>query len=72
MTTISKKFDPTSLPKWAQNDPQVVIGCKHSLSFRCDVFDADTDQRKRQLKREAQRFQEDIDLNDPANTIMTA
>lgn len=64
--TISKNFErdvlPT-LPRWARNDPKVVLGCKYSLSFRCDVFAAKTAQAKRQLKREAQRFELEI-VND--------
>ena len=70
--TINVKFNPKSLPRWAQNDPQVVLGCKYSLSFRCDVCDARTEQRKRQLKREAERFQEEILIGEDGKTTMTA
>lgn len=67
--TIAIKFDPDSLPRWAQNDPQVVLGCKHSLSFRADVCSATTAQMKRHLKREAQRFQDEINLSDSSLTM---
>ncbi len=61
--TINVQFDTKSLPRWAQNDPNVVLGSKYSLSFRANVFEAKTEQAKRQLKREAGHFEETICLN---------
>jgi RecJ-like exonuclease len=61
--TIYVKFDAKSLPRWAQNDPNVVLGSKYSLSFRSNVFNAKTEQAKKQLKREAERFEETLCAN---------
>jgi hypothetical protein len=53
--TINTTFDPTALPKWAQNDPNVVALCERDLSFRVNVFEATTAQYKQTLKRQAER-----------------
>jgi hypothetical protein len=54
--TVTKTFDPSALPRWAQKDDNVVALCEKSLAFRCDVFDARTPAMKRLLKREARRL----------------
>lgn len=57
--TISKDFDQDilpALPRWARNDSQVVEACRHSLSFRADVFRAKTPGMKRLLKRTASNY----------------
>ena len=53
--TIETKFDPKSLPRWAQNDNFVVYGCFVNLAFRCDVFDAKARTTKRFLIEKAHR-----------------
>lgn len=52
-TTINTKFDPKSLPKWAQNDPKVVAKCAKNLSYRADVCAAKTKQMRDFLKKQA-------------------
>ena len=49
--TINVEFNPKDLPRWAQNDPNVVYGCEASLAFRVNVFDAKTPEMRRYLKR---------------------
>lgn len=41
-TTIPTDFDPTALPKWAQQNPAVVARCKTDLAYRCNVCAART------------------------------
>lgn len=53
--TIATTFDPKSLPRWAQNDPQVVELCKRDLSFRANVCAATKSDYKKVLKQEAAR-----------------
>jgi hypothetical protein len=50
VTTIETKFDPTALPKWAQEDEDVTSLCKIDLSFRASVHDAKTRQMINVLK----------------------
>jgi hypothetical protein len=54
-TTITKTFDKTDLPQWAQKHPEVVWVCKNDLGFRCDVHRADTPAMKRHLIRVAEQ-----------------
>ena len=59
MDTIKINFEREVLPvlpRWAREDPQVVLVCKRDLAFRCDVFAAETAQQKRLLKAEARRL----------------
>lgn len=51
--TIVTKFDKSALPRWAQNDANVVEICKTDLAFRADVCSAKTAQLRKVLKREA-------------------
>ena len=44
------KFDPQTLPRWAQNDPAVVAKCGRDLSYRANVCSAKTAQMKKFLK----------------------
>ena len=54
--TINVEFNPKDLPRWAQNDPNVIYGCEASLAFRINVFDAKTPEMRHYLKREAERL----------------
>lgn len=55
--TIKTKFDPKSLPEWAQKYPTIVEMARNSLEFRCRVFDAQTPELKRLLILEAERWE---------------
>jgi|GEM_PF-6270567 len=50
------EFDPRDLPKWAQRHPEVVKVAMSNLAYRCDVYNATTNQWKRFLMREASRI----------------
>ena len=55
--TIVTKFDPTTLPRWAQADANVLEICKTDLAFRADVCSAvgvGAVQLRKVLKREAE------------------
>jgi hypothetical protein len=52
-TTITTKFDPKSLPRWAQNDAKVVARCARDLAYRASVCSATTKQMKDLLKKQA-------------------
>lgn len=56
--TIAVQFDPTDLPEWAQKDSAVVERCKSDLSFRGDVYNAETTQRRNFLRHETRRLQD--------------
>lgn len=58
--TINTTFDPSDLPAWAQKDADVVERSKSNLAFRCDVYDAQTAQRRRQLTVETRRLMEQL------------
>jgi uridine kinase len=53
--TIQTQFDLKSLPRWAQNDQNIIALCERDLSFRDNVFDATTAQYRQTLKRQAER-----------------
>lgn len=53
--TIETKFDSKALPRWAQNDANVVELCRIDLAFRVNVHNADTNQAREMCKREAAR-----------------
>jgi hypothetical protein len=54
--TIVVKFDPTTLPKWAQKDPNVLRLCEKSLSFRIDVIEAKTRAMQEHLRKAARNI----------------
>jgi hypothetical protein len=54
--TISTAFDPTSLPAWAQRDPQVVEACRVNLAYRADVCSLADACWRRLLRRQAREI----------------
>jgi len=61
MTTINTRFNASDLPTWAQNDSVIVERCRNDLAFRADVCNAETAQRRNQLRRDAYRLREQIE-----------
>ncbi len=54
--TIDKKFtETTQLPEWARNDLDVTYWCKHDLSFRMEVFGANSRESQFRIQREAEK-----------------
>ena len=51
--TIATKFDPKSLPRWAQNDKKVIARCERDLAYRASVCSATTKQMRELLKKQA-------------------
>ncbi len=48
------QFDPNAdLPEWATKYPKVVELCRSDLGFRCAVINAETEQYKNLLIRQA-------------------
>lgn len=52
-TTIPTAFDPTALPKWAQQNPAVVALSKTNYAYRCNVCAAKTSAMRRLLTKQA-------------------
>jgi hypothetical protein len=61
-TTIPTAFEPDVLPRWAQAWPQVVWLSERDLSFRAEVFRADTSidpaERHRVIKEACRRYRQ--------------
>ena len=52
--TIEVKFDPKTLPRWAQKHPAVVKLAARDLSFRCNIFNATHKDYQNTLIRQAE------------------
>lgn len=63
MPTVNVKFHASDLPAWAKNDSVVVERCRNDLAYRATVCAAQTAQQRNQLRRDAQRLQEEVENN---------